>query len=104
MAEPEEYTDPAEQIVGMLMGLGGQLGAAMAESTRPPRYEYRRVSWDDVNELARDGWMLCPMVIQTSTLPLFVVVRQLGAADEAAELLRARELGLPRITLPGEGS
>jgi hypothetical protein len=65
------------------------------------------VSWANVNELARDGWMLCPMVI-TRAEPVFVMARQLGAADEAAAVLEreaARSaFGLPRVNMPEQPS
>lgn len=89
MSEP---VDPVSALIGMAQRAAEGMSrteAIMAEASRPPRYEYARVEWDDVNRWARQGWQLVPIY----PLPMldghvFIMQRQLGAADEAADMLR----------------
>jgi hypothetical protein len=83
--------DPVERA---LMGAIGQAGAMLSDAMRPPRFEYTLTWWVKVNMLAREGWQLVPMGPVPGPLPgepLYVMARQLGAADEAAELLREEQ-------------
>lgn len=108
MAEDREQ-DAADAVAGMMIGLGAQLSAAMGEALAPERWQYELVPWARVNELAADGWKL---MAADADLAWFVMCRQLGPADAAAELLKQaaaeQAFGLPqpdlRITMPGEST
>ena len=89
-----EPVGPIAALVGMAQQAAagmGQVQATMMEASRPPRFEYALVRWEQVNDRAREGWQLAPVL---GPLPAahpgewaFVMQRQLGAADEAAEML-----------------
>lgn len=100
MAEGEEQ-DAADAVAGMMIGLGAQLSAAMGEALRPERWQYEMVPWERVNELAADGWKLVAAHVELTS---FVMARQIGPAEAAAELLKqaAAEhvFGLPQPDLP----
>ncbi len=74
--------DFAEQMGKTFNQLRGVIDDSLAE-----RFEYVLVPWDKVNDLARQGWLLQPIVHYSS--PSFVMSRKLGAADAAAEILRS---------------
>lgn len=85
MSEPDPFAFD-------LMGALRQAQAQLLEAARPPRFEYEQVPWEQVNEYARDGWMLAPVIgpipdVQSKAW-LFIMQRQLGAADEAADMLK----------------
>jgi hypothetical protein len=103
MSEPAGEFDPAH-IEGMLMSGLRQAQAAFSEAARPARFEYMLITvaamrldgsrtegspFSQVNDLAREGWQLMPFVAGPLT---FVMCRQLGAADEAADMLRQAEV------------
>src|SRR5260370_1654441 len=88
VAEDGEYQAPGERIEEQLMAAAGRLNAGLAEAMRPERNEYALVRWEQVNALGRDGWRL---IAVHSRLTKFVMVRPLGAADEAAELLERHQ-------------
>lgn len=96
-----EHEDAGGQIESQLLSGLGMLKAAMGEAMRPPRFEYRIVSWHEVNALAADGWQMVPV----SPLPGwfdanvvhadyrnevlgFVMMHQLSASDDAEQLLK----------------
>lgn len=83
MSEP---IDPFAAMMGSLAAQAQQLGAQITEASRPVTWEYKLVSWDEVNPLARDGWELKGMDVGALR---FVMGRQRGAADEAADMLAA---------------
>jgi hypothetical protein len=103
MSEP----DPINALMGMAQQAAAgmsQVQAVMAEAARPPRFEYMLITvaamrldgsrtegspFSQVNDLAREGWQLMPFVAGPLT---FVMCRQLGAADEAADMLRQSEV------------
>lgn len=68
--------------------------ARMDNMTAPKRCEYKQVRWEKVNELARDGWQLQQAVgtwgPEDGHVTVYIMVRPLGVADEAAELLNGR--------------
>lgn len=105
MGDGEEYTDPAEGLVHMMHGLGAQLGAQLGALMDQERWAYQLVAWDRVNELGAEGWKLLAAHVELTS---FVMGRQLGPADAAAALLEQaaaeRDLGLPRITGPGQST
>lgn len=88
MSEQPEQND---MIAAALMGGLGQLRAMMTDATAPELFEYARVFWAEVNTFAREGWQLVPIAahyIPGSEERLYVMVRKLGVADAAAELLK----------------
>lgn len=88
-----EQPDQSDEVAAMLLGGLGQMRAAMEHALAPERFEYARVPWERVNELAREGWQLVPIPAEYGEhgLLMFVMVRKLGPADEAAELLRGEQ-------------
>jgi hypothetical protein len=83
---PEEIfpADFGEQMSKAFNQLRGVIDDTMAE-----RYEYALVPWPEVNDLARQGWLVMPITVnETLAYPVFVMSRKLGVSDEAAEILR----------------
>lgn len=82
-----------EQVGESLMDGLRQAQAMLSHAMEPERFEYALITWDKVNPMAREGWALVPMGPVFGFTPAgmgFVMVRKLGAADEAAALLEQR--------------
>lgn len=92
MSEPVDPVGEALMSMARQAAAGmGQVQATMLEASRPPRFEYIRVTWEHVSERAREGWKLSPVLGPIPVAPsgdwYYVMERLLGAADEAAEML-----------------
>jgi hypothetical protein len=82
-----------DELLGQLARQAGMVGAALQEASAPKRYEYALKRWEDVNEYARQGWVvqqgLGSWNPEDGHVTVFLLVRPLTVADEAAELLGA---------------
>lgn len=107
-------------IQGRADGLLGQLGAMIAESARPERFEYRLCLWGEVNDAAREGFQVhqsgpWPMTVdwtdsgsgeqRQGVNPGFLMWRKLGPESEAEEILRRVQSGdVPVYEFPNEAA
>lgn len=86
-----EELDPMGRLLAGLLVTAQQMGTGIIEANQPARLEYRLVRWEKVNELARDGWMVQQGLGSWSPddghVTVFLLVRKMTIADEAAELL-----------------
>lgn len=82
---PDGFPGDIGAMVGQAMG---QMRAAL-EDVMTERYQYKRVPWEQVNELARQGWLLLPIWGGYWGMGdlLFVMSRKLGPADDAERML-----------------
>ena len=83
----DEPFDPEREMAGLLQQ-AGQMAAMMTAHGQeimsgPPRRVYERVTWDQVNQYAADGWELTAVI----SGGLHVMQRQFSPADAAAEIL-----------------
>jgi hypothetical protein len=80
-----------DELLGQMLAQASQVGAMLQEAHEPKRFEYRLVRWEKVNELAREGWIVQQACGSWSPddghVTVFLLVRPLSIADEAAELL-----------------
>jgi len=80
----EEYQVPEVRMLTEVLAQAKSLGAQIqADHDRTLAYQYKRCIWDDVNDLARQGWILTPVISDG----LHVMARPRGVADDAAEFL-----------------
>jgi hypothetical protein len=79
--------DFGEQMGKAFNQLRGVMEDAIVE-----RYEYALVQWNDVNPLARQGWLMVPVTVPGY---YFLMSRKLGAADMAADILRQQPEATP---------
>jgi hypothetical protein len=81
---------PENALTGLVQQ-AQQIGAMLQQAHTEQRLEYRLVRWDTVNDLAREGWVVQQAVgtwaPEDGHVTVFLMVRKLSIADEAAEIL-----------------
>lgn len=94
MSEFDHTPDGFPADLGAMVGRAMNQMRATIEDMTAERFEYRRVPWAQVNDLARQGWLLVPVeggYDVPAYEPLFVMSRKLGPADDAEQMLAEHE-------------